>query len=207
MFLAHAVPASRAVASCRAPARAERRERGLMRLRSLRSLRTPGVTVLARCARRPRGRFPTLAGLDAPPAPFRLPPPGGLRPLFRLRAPCGRLGVACGPAALGDRGFAPRSSPAPGGAFRSRRSLRALLPHDGGSPRLRAARLGPGAPLGAAARRPCGPLPCPTLADARRSLRARRHHRRGSLLGSLRSPPAPPLRAFSPAGQPPAARP
>lgn len=63
-----------------------------MRLRSLRSLRTPGVTVLARCARRPRGRFPTLAGLDAPPATFRLPSPGGLRPLSRLRAPCGRLG-------------------------------------------------------------------------------------------------------------------
>lgn len=78
-----------------------RRERGLMRLRSLRSLRTTGVTVLARFARRPGGRFPTLAGLDAPPATFRLPSPGGLRPLSRLRAPCGRLGVACGPAALG----------------------------------------------------------------------------------------------------------
>lgn len=71
-----------------------------MRLRSLRSLRTPGVTVLARCARRPRGRFPTLSGLNAPPATFRLPSPAGFARYPGSALPAvawGRRNRACGP--------------------------------------------------------------------------------------------------------------
>ena len=83
----------------------------------------------------------------------------------------------------------PRSSPAPGGALRSRRSLRSLLPHDGGSPRPSRSALGGRSRSGAGGKTVAArPLPWPTLAAARRSLRARRHRRRGSLLCASRWP-------------------
>lgn len=97
-FRKHHPPRSRAAPSGAVSARAGRRERNFGRCAPCAHQGSPAWLA----ARGGLGAASQAqARLDAAPAPFRLPSPGGLCPLFRLRARRAVLGCACGPAALG----------------------------------------------------------------------------------------------------------